>query len=63
MKNCNLYDCVLNHEGQCIYYEIGNSCTAKKDSDLITEKEFLQQQKTILTHRKKHYEKLREKNR
>ena len=37
MKECNL-DCALQHEGYCTREDI--VCTAKTDSDLMTEKEY-----------------------
>ena len=38
MKECNLVNCAIYHEGYCTWDL--KECKATKDSDLITEEEF-----------------------
>jgi len=39
MRKCNLYNCIANHEGCCIFDD-DFRCDAETEDDLITEEEF-----------------------
>jgi len=41
MKECNLDGCFLYHEGYCSLNV--RACKAKKDGDLITEEEYIEE--------------------
>ena len=40
MKECELNNCTMNHEGNCTIEDDDFICNAKTDKDLITKEEF-----------------------